>query len=786
MKGSEASNNPETPERPDGVIGRDWPRADARAKASGVEKYAADLYPDGLLWLGVKRSDHAHARLRAVDSSAAEALPGVVAVLTHRDVRGTNRVGVPEFDQPVLCNDKVRHRGDPVALILAEDKALLPEAAALVRVEYEALPAVTDPEEALRHEAPVLHEQHRTGNVLLGGRLRTGDGADALAACDVVAEGEFRLPCQEHAYLETECGVARVEAGGELVITASTQTPHRDLLEVANALGLPREKVRVVAPYLGGGFGGKDGITVQGLLALGALHAGGRPVKLLNSREESFLASTKRHPARIRAALGCRRDGTLHALRMRLVLDTGAYACLGGAVLELAMEHAGGIYRIPHAEVEGLSVYTNNPPSGAFRGFGVPQVTAALESLVDELAEKVGQDPVSFRLCNALRSGERTAVGALLPGADGGRACLEALRGHPRWAARRDWVAAAPPNRARGVGVAASLHGMGYGPEVPDRAGARVELLPDGRFAVYAGVSDMGQGNAPTFLQIAAEVLGQPADRLALVLPDTARTLPSGSSSASRTTFTYGNALVRAAQALKTRLLRQAAALLGAGTGQAVDEGELELRPGAVLHRSGRQVPLDRLAADLPPDRRLSTETYTAPVASETVGADPALRQWGLPHTLFSFAAHLAGVEVDRLTGETRVDHYLACTEAGGVLNPQLFEQQVQGGVAQGLGYALFEDFRCEDGRIRTPNLTTYILPAAADVPDVESVVVGGREPEGPFGMKGVGELVIDPVYAAVSNALADAVGARLREGPFTAERVLAALPDDPASPEVP
>jgi CO/xanthine dehydrogenase Mo-binding subunit len=334
--------------------------------------------------------------------------------------------------------------------------------------------------------------------------------------------------------------------------------------------------------------------------------------------------------------------------------------------------------------------------------------------------------------------------------------------------------------------VAAALHGMGYGPEVPDRAGAKVELLPDGRFAVYAGVSDMGQGNAPTFLQIAAEVLGQPAERLTLVLPDTRRTLPSGSSSASRTTFTYGNALIKAAEALKTRILAQAAALLSDEAGQVVALDELELRPGRVRHRSGGELALERLAAGLPPEERLSTATYTAPVSPERVGTDPALRQWGLPHTLFFYAAHLAAVEVDRLTGETRVDHYLACTEGGGVLNPQLYEQQVQGGVAQGLGYALFEDFRCEGGRIRTPNLTTYILPTAADVPDVASAVVPGREPEGPFGMRGIGEIVIDPVCAAVSNALADAVGKRLREAPYTAERVLAALPENRTTTEAP
>lgn len=758
------------------AIGHADPRHDAAAKVAGREQYASDYYPGHLLWLGVRRSDQVHARLRGIDTAVAAQVPGVVAVLTHRDIRGTNRVGLPEWDEPVLCDDKVRHRGDALALVLAESNETLREALPRVRVDYEILEPVLDPERALEPGSPRVHEDAPHGNILLQGEITTGDGAAALAACDVVARGSFALSWQEHAYLETECGVAWMEADGTLVIVASTQTPFRDRIEVAASLGLEQSKVRIIAPHLGGGFGGKDGITVQALLGLAALHSGGRPVKLVNSREESFLSSTKRHPARVAYEAGCK-DGALYALKCRILLDTGPYNCLGTAVLALAIEHAGGVYRFPHASIEGHLVYTNNPIGGAFRGFGVPQVIAGLEQVIDDLAGKLGQDPVEFRLRNVFRRGDRTACGATMTETVGTASCLESLRRHPLWAGRETWTAAAPRFKRRGVGVACALHGMGYGPVVPDSATAKIELGLDGAITVYIGVADMGQGNAATFLQITGALLNQRPENLRAVMPDTARTLPSGSSSASRTTFTYGNALVPAAETLKQRILQRALLLAHMTTMSEVAEGELALLPDGVCHLpSGRTFPLSAIAQTMDAAERCCTSSYIAPAARQVVGASRTLRSWGLPHRVFSFAAHLALVEVDELTGETTVCRYLACTEAGRTLNPQVYEQQVQGGVAQGLGYALFEEFQVERGEIRTGNLTTYTLPTALDVPEVESLRIEPMEAQGPFGMKGVGEVVIDPVYAAVANAVARAVGAHVQRGPLTPERILPAM----------
>jgi CO/xanthine dehydrogenase Mo-binding subunit len=388
-------------------VGCSVPRFDARAKVTGEERYALDHYPENLLWAGVKRVAVAHGRISGIDTSAAEALPDVLAVLTAKDVPGTNRQGIVHKDQPVLADDKVRHRGDPVALVIAESRDTLREALRLIRVEVEPLPAVFNPEEALKPEAPLLHEG---GNLLLQAEIKSGKGLEALAECDVMVEESFEVPFQEHAFLETENGVAWQEADGRISMIVSTQAPFRDRFEIGHALGLDPGSLRIISPYLGGGFGGKDGATVQCLLALAALHARGRPVKMWWEREESIVAGYKRHAVRMRYQLGAMADGTLHALHCRLYYDTGAYAHLGGEVMELGMEHASGPYRVPHALIEGWCVYTNNPISGAMRGFGVCQVAFAIERMMDRLAAKLSLDPLALRLKNGLKRGDKNGA----------------------------------------------------------------------------------------------------------------------------------------------------------------------------------------------------------------------------------------------------------------------------------------------------------------------------------------------------------------------------------------
>jgi CO/xanthine dehydrogenase Mo-binding subunit len=750
------------------AVGCRVPRFDAAAKVTGAERYAIDHYPKDLLWAGVKRAGVPHGIIRKVDVGAAREMPGVVAVLTAVDVPGTNRQGIVHKDQPVLADDKVRHCGDALALVVAEDQETLQRALGLIAVNIDPLPGVFDPLLALAPDAPRVHEG---GNMLLHATIQAGDGQAALEGCDVVVEDHFVVPCVAHGFLETENGVGWQESDGRIVLVVSTQAPFRDRFEIAHALGLEVGTLRVVSPYLGGGFGGKDGATVQCFLALAAMHAGGRPVKMVWDREESFLAGYKRHAVRMEYRLGAQSDGSLRALHCRLFYDTGAYAHLGGEVMELGMEHAGGPYRISHTLIEGFCVYTNNPIAGAMRGFGVCQVSFAFERMMDLLATRLAIDPLDLRLRNVLRRGDRNCAGVTVVHSIGIESCLETLAQHPLWLDRDAWKQAAGPFKWRGVGVAAVFNAMGYGRGLPDSAIARVELTPEGKIRVFNGVSDMGQGNAGTFAQIAGEVLCQDASRIELIQPDTDRSCPSGSSSASRTTYTYGNALIEACRDLKRKLLHRAQLLLMA------DEARgLVLVPGKVRHLpTGRELPLEVLAEIMPEIDRISMSQYVMPVSQDVpaTGKEFAI---GFPHTLFSHAAQLAMVEVDELTGKIDVCRVLAVTEAGRMINPQCFEQQVQGAVAQGIGYAISEELVVRDGTILNPDFTDYIVPTALDIPEIDSFSVETDEPTGPFGLKGVGEVGVNAPLPAIAGAIEDALGRRINHSPLTGEKILAAL----------
>ncbi len=750
------------------AVGSSFPRFDARSKVCGAEKYAADCYAPDMLWAGAKRAGMAHGRIVSIHTADAEATPGVLRVLTRKDVPGTNRQGIVHKDQPVLAGEKIRHFGEPVALVLAGSREVLKLALSRIRLDAEPLPGVFDPEAALMPGAPKVHA---AGNTLMSAVIRTGDAAGAFADCDVILEDCFEVPFQAHAFLETENGLARRQPDGSLLMTVSTQAPFRDRMEIGHALGIDFSSIQIISPYLGGGFGGKDGATVQCLLALAAMNAQGRSVKMWWDREESFVAGYKRHAARLYYKLGAAADGTLKCLECRLYYDTGAYAHLGGEVLELGMEHAGGPYRIPHVLIRGWSVYTNNPIGGAMRGFGVSQAAFAIEQMMNRLAEKLGMDPLDLRLKNALRRGDRNSSGVTLVHSTGIRACLKTVKAHPLWLSRADWKARAGSFKRRGVGVCAVFNAMGYGRGLPDSAIAKVELTQEGRIRVFCGVSDMGQGNASAFVQMAGDILCQDTGHLELVLPDTKRTHPGGSASAGRTTYTYGNALVRACRQLKDKLIHRAALVLFLD-----DPAGLVLLPGRIRHLpSGREVSFPALAAMLPEADRTAIDQHVM-----TVAPDGNLKAsgfiLGFPHVLFSYAAHLAGIEIDALTGAVSIRFYLAVTDAGRLINPQAVVAQVQGAVAQGLGYAMNEDVRLLDGRILNPAFTDYIIPTALDVPEIASLSVETVESTGPFGMKGMGEVCVNGPLPAVAGAVLDAAGVWCNRSPVTAERVLDAM----------
>ena len=439
--------------------------------------------------------------------------------------------------------------------------------------------------------------------------------------------------------------------------------------------------------------------------------------------------------------------------------------------MALGLEHAGGPYAVENVSLHGRAIYTNNPVGGAFRGFGVPQAAAALEQAMDMLAKRLGMDPFELRAMNLAAPGEAIASGAVPQGPCGLDQCLAELNKLPLWAGREEFKSRAGRFKLRGVGLAAVLHGMGYGPVVPDVANAKLELTSEGRFAVACGVVDMGQGNNTTYLQMAGQALDQPLERLEAVLPDTSRTLPSGSSSASRTTYTYGRALLLAADILKERILGRAADLF------MVPESEMALAPGVVKHTpTGRELALADLAGRLAPEERVAVARWRAPVSEQRPSDDPMVAMHGLPHRVFSYGAVLAGVEVDELTGQVELKSLAAAYDCGNLLNPRLILQQMQGAAAQGAGLALWEDFASQQGRTLTPDLATYLIPTALDLPDGEFSFVPTHEPSGPHGLKGAGEVGVDGIAPAVGNALADACGLRLHRLPLTPERVLAAL----------
>ena len=752
-------------------IGDSEPRLDAYDKATGKTIYASDFIQKDMLWVGVKRAGVKHARLLSINTSDAIIMEGVTAVLTHEDIPGHKIHGVVRADRPVLVFEKIRYQGDPVALVVAQDEAILAEALQKITFEFESLPPVTDPQEALSPSSPLVHEDNPGGNVLLQADLKFGDPDQAPEECDVLIERVFETQVQEHAYLETEGGWARIEDDGRLVICCSTQTPFRDAYEVAQILEMDPKNVRIIAPYCGGAFGGKDSLTVQAYLGLAAIKSKGRTVKMLWDRSESFVASTKRHSAKMNYRLGAKSDGTLHFLDLSILMDTGPYDFLGGVVLTLALEHSGGPYRIPNSTIRGWLVYTNNSLGGAFRGFGVPQVTAAMEQMIDILATELGICGLELRKKNALCQGDFTFLGKKINCSTGMMQCLDTLSENPAWKNRHQWKLEAPLGTVRGYGLAAMIHGMGYGPFVKDYANAKVELTESGKIRIYSGVVDMGQGNSSTYAQIAGHILNQNAERLELIQPDTCMTLPSCSSSASRTTYTFGMALIGACEKLRDSILNCASENFGL-----TDSTEPVLEPGGIATRDGRHFSFQELFNAMPDERKTCVHYFEAPTASEVLTNNENLRMHGLPHEIFSFAAHAVFIEIDKLTGVLSLKKYLAVSDCGAVLNPQIYEQQVQGAIAQGIGYAMMENYSCEQSGRYPDGFADYLIPTACDVPKVDCVALDLFEPTGPFGLKGLGEISTGGPLPAVSNAVCDACGVRILSYPITAEKIYRAI----------
>lgn len=735
------------------AVGVSLRRLDGQAKVDGSEQFGADVGPSDALWVRAVRSPHFHARFSFGDLDAwIAANPGVETVLTAKDIPGQNRFGViPSLaDQPALAENTVRYLGEPVALVVGQ--ASVVEALTLgdFPVTWHPLEHITTEAEA--RSAASLHAD-RPDNVLIAGRVVSGDADRALQNAVFVAEGVFQTSYVEHAYIEPEAGLAWMD-GDTLVIQACTQAPVMDRDDTALVLGLAPENVRIVPTAAGGGFGAKLDLSVQPLIGLAAMVTG-KACRMVFSRNESMRASTKRHPGTMRAAIGADADGRVVAMRFDGDFNTGVYASWGPTVATRVPVHATGPYRTPNYHALAHALHTNGPTAGAFRGFGVPQAAIMQEVLYDDLAEQCGMDRLAFRRLNAFRDGDVTATGQTLTSV-GMIECLDALR--PHWeAALERAVAHTDPHTRRGVGVASCWYGCGN-TSLANPSTIRIGITPDGRLKLHQGATDIGQGANTVITQIAADALGLPVGCFELVGPDTHVTPDCGKTSASRQTFITGRAAEAAGRALRDQILRQT---------NFSDDARLRLNDNILTVEDADQVQQIELgAANSCGYALMAEETYDPPTS--TLDA----KGQGAPYALYGFGAQLAEVVVDLKLGTTKVLRMVAAHDVGRAINPLLAEGQIEGGIAQGLGLALMEEFLPG----RTENLHDYLIPTVGDMPDITSILIEKPDPNGPMGARGLGEHVLIPTAPAILNGIRHATGARLTKAPALPHRVLAAI----------
>jgi CO/xanthine dehydrogenase Mo-binding subunit len=740
-------------------IGKDCTRFGVVDRLKGRPVFSADVELDRPLSLRVLRSTRAHAGILKIDPEGAYRVKGVIRVFTAHDVPGRNLTGIINKDRPLLAADKVRFIGDAVALVAAESEEAAERALGEIEVTYEDLPAVMDPEEALKENAPRIHEK---GNLLFTRKVKKGDVDGAFERCAAVVERTYRTPFLEHTYLEPDAGAGYPEGDGTIVIIASTQNPHYDHSEVVSLLGVEDDRVRIVQAATGGGFGSKLDLNMQGFIGLALYHLK-RPVRYVYSREESYLATSKRHPLTMTVKTGADERGRLLAMKTRIICDTGAYGSYGLAVASRAAVHATGPYAVENVDVETLCVYTNQPVSGAMRGFGVPQVAFAHESQLDLIAASLGLDPLEIRRINCLRPGSETVTGQCVTESVGIGDCLDAVRPHYEWAAKTWRAGETSPSRRRGVGIGAMWYGIGN-TGVQNPSTAQVEIGLDGSLTLYTGCADIGQGSSTVLSQIVAEILGLAPEDIRIVAADTKYTTNAGATSASRQTYISGNAVRDAADKMADLLLTEGVDLLK------VPKDSLVLDSGLIRHVNDprRAVPLIKAVKrahkrGLP----LKWQGYFDPV---TEPLDPETGQ-GVPYATYAFACHLALVTADVLTGQVEVHKIVAAHDVGRAIYPEGVIGQICGGVAMGVGFALMEEY--VPGK--TESIKDYHIPTCRDMPEVLPIIVESPEPTGPFGAKGVGEPALVPTAPAILNALSDALGERIYSLPANPERVLEA-----------
>jgi xanthine dehydrogenase molybdenum-binding subunit len=746
-------------------IGQPLPRPDAVEKVTGAAKYTDDYAFPNMLHARTLRAKYPHARILRINTGKAKALPGVHAVLTADDIPGQKNHGLVIPDWPALASEKVRYIGDPVAVVAAETREIATQALDLIEVEYEPLPAVTDPVQARQPDAPLVMD---SGNLLKHIKVRKGDVAQGFAEADVILEKTFYTPCYEHAFLEPECAIGRIAEDGRVEVIVGSQIPYQDRSQIARCLGVPDEQVRVVGALIGGGFGGKEDIAGQIHVALLA-RATGRPVKALYDRHESLLFHPKRHATSIRVKIGAKRDGTLTAVETELYGDSGAYASLGEKVMTRATTHSAGPYEAPHIKADCYAMYTNNPPAGAFRGFGVTQSAFAIESILDMLAEKLGLDAVELRRKNLLRVGSVTNTGQLLKESVGAEKCLDLVAAE----VRRQMTDGRPPTadrKRRAWGVAMGYKNTGLGGGAPDKSAAEVELYADGTAEVRTSAAEIGQGLVGVLAAIVAEELALPYPRVRVLLSDTDRTPDGGPTTASRQTFVTGNAARLAAQTLREAMTTTLAEL------HDLPPDNVRFEEG-LARVNGHSVPLGEVAEIMKRQglEPRATYEYWAP-KTQPLGVLAEDGKPGDMHFAFSFAAQAAEVEVDLDTGEVKVLQLVAAHDIGRAINPLALQGQIEGGMIMGLGGAITEEFIVEDGYVITDYLARYKMPSIKHAPKITSFIVEDEASDGPYGAKGVGEIASIPTMPAITNAVYNACGVRLLKTPVDQDKLKLAL----------
>ncbi len=776
----------ETSTRIPSPIGENKIRLDAREKVTGAALYADDIqFGSGLLYARVKRSPHPHARIISIDTSKAKALPGVKAVVTGEDYPGY--IGLYLLDRHIFCRDKVRYVGDPVAGVAAKSEQIAEKALQLIEVEYEILEPVLDPEAGVRPEAPLLHpdlEEYEVANFISPEpgtnisnyfKIRKGDVESVWDDCKALVEHKYRIPHIQHVPIEPHVAIAKVDETGEVTLWGSSQSPFAQRNLIAKCLGISQSDMRVIAPYVGGGFGSKAGVSMEALAVVIASQVKGRPVKLLLTREEEFYTAFVRQGLVAYFKMGCDADGRLLAMENKFFWDAGAYTEYGVNITRASGYSSSGPYEVPNVKTDSYCVYTNHPVGGPMRGFGMPEMHAGLEQCIDELARDIDMDPVEFRRINCLKTGSVLVTGSKMH-PTGLPQCLEKV------ADAIDWGSKAPPsapNKKRGKGMAL----MWKAPAMPPNAGssAWVELAEDGTMTVGVGGQDIGQGTFTVAAQMAAAALGVPYEWVRIATPlDTLYSPYEWQTVASRLTWSMGNAVVNAARDARGQILD----LVSEAWEE--DPQNLDIVNGIVVsYKSEREIPIkDIVVYGLPkPDDQ---GWLGGPVRgrgkfmpSYITGLDPETGQGERAVVHYTTGAQAVELEVDLDTGRVEILRGVSAFDVGRAINPELVEAQMEGGFVQGMSSALFESMQLKDGVMQNPSFVDYRIATSTDVPlDFENIIVEVPQDDGPWGARGIGEHSMVPTIPAIANAIYDAVGIRMEGPPFTAEKIYLAMLD--------